>query len=162
MLKLGQLYLDGGVWHGRRLIDQRWINASVTRHATFGPNHDYGYGWHLHAFRVDGHDYRGYAAEGNGGQFVIVVPELDMVVAITAGNYGKFPVWYPLQQLVTDYVIPAALQRDVAGSRPVPVKVASAVKKRPVPHPGSTREAMPSLVPPPMAEVAEAGRRTLP
>ncbi len=128
MLKLGQLYLDGGVWHGRRLIDQRWIDASVTRHATFGPNHDYGYAWHLHAFRVDGHDYRGYAAEGNGGQFVIVVPELDLVVAITAGNYGQFSVWYPLQKLVTDYVIPAALQRDVARSRPVPLEKVSVVK----------------------------------
>ncbi|MEP7185861.1 MAG: serine hydrolase [Rhodanobacter sp.] len=116
MLKLGQLYLDGGVWNGRRLIDQRWIDASTKRHATFGPNHDYGYAWHLHAFRVDGYDYRGYAAEGNGGQFVIVVPELDLVVAITAGNYGEFSVWYPLQKLVSDYVIPSALQRDSMGS----------------------------------------------
>lgn len=109
MLKLGQLYLNGGVWNGHRLIDQRWIDASVKRHTTFGPNHDYGYAWHLHALRVNGHDYRGYAAEGNGGQFVIVVPELDLVVAITAGNYGQFSVWYPLQALVTDYVIPAVL-----------------------------------------------------
>lgn len=118
MLKLGQLYLDGGAWHGRQLIDRRWIEASVARHATFGPNHDYGYAWHLHAFRVDGHDYRGYAAEGNGGQFVIVVPELDLVVAITAGNYGEFSVWYPLQALVADYVIPAALQRGEAAATP--------------------------------------------
>ena len=118
MLKLGQLYLNGGIWNGRRLIDQHWIDDSVTRHATFGPNHDYGYGWHLHAFRVDGHDYRGYSAEGNGGQFVIVVPELDLVVAITAGNYGQFSVWYPLQELVTKYVIPAALQGEVTGGMP--------------------------------------------
>lgn len=112
MLKLGQLYLNGGVWNGRRLIDKNWIDASVARHTTFGPNHDYGYAWHLHTFTVGGHDYRGYAAEGNGGQFVIVVPELDLVVAITAGNYGQFSVWYPLQELVTEYVIPAVLQRN--------------------------------------------------
>lgn len=118
MLKLGQLYLNGGTWNGKRLIDQQWIDASVVRHATFGPNHDYGYGWHLHAFRVEGHDYRGYSAEGNGGQFVIVVPELDLVVAITAGNYGQFSVWYPLQELVTKYVIPAALKHEIAGERP--------------------------------------------
>lgn len=117
MLKLGQLYLDGGMWNGRRLVDQRWIDASTTRHTTFGPNHDYGYAWHLHAFRVNGHDYRGYAAEGNGGQFVIVVPELDLVVAITAGNYREFSVWYPLQELVTDFVIPAVLRGDAAGRR---------------------------------------------
>ncbi len=112
MLKLGQLYLNGGVWNGQRLVDRSWINASVARHTTFGPNHDYGYAWHLHTFRANGHAYRGYAAEGNGGQFVIVVPELDLVVAITAGNYGQFSTWYPLQELVADYVIPAALQRQ--------------------------------------------------
>lgn len=118
MLKLGQLYLDGGVWNGKRLIDQRWIDASVARHTTFGPNHDYGHAWHLHDFRVGDHAYSGYAAEGNGGQFVIVVPELELVVAITAGNYGQFPVWYPLQELVTDYVIPAALQGDGVSGQP--------------------------------------------
>ncbi len=115
MLKLGQLYLDGGVWNGRRLVSRQWIDASVARHATFGVNHDYGYAWHLHTFRVDGRDYRSYAAEGNGGQFVIVVPELDLVVGITAGNYREFPVWYPLQELVTTYVIPAALRGDARG-----------------------------------------------
>lgn len=109
MLKLGQLYLDGGVWHGQRLVDSSWIDASVARRTTFGPNHDYGYAWHLHTFRVQKHDYRAYAAEGNGGQFVIVVPELDLAVAITAGSYGEFSTWYQLQDLVTDYIIPAAL-----------------------------------------------------
>lgn len=109
MLKLGQLYLDGGVWHGQRLVDSGWIDASVARRSTFGPNHDYGYAWHLHTFRVQDHDYRAYAAEGNGGQFVIVVPELELVVAITAGSYGEFSTWYQLQDLVADYIIPAAL-----------------------------------------------------
>ncbi|MGP1664500.1 MAG: serine hydrolase domain-containing protein, partial [Rhodanobacter sp.] len=109
MLKLGQLYLNGGIWNGQRLLDPSWIDASVARHTSFGPNHDYGYAWHLHTFQVQGHDYRVYAAEGNGGQFVIAVPELDLAVAITAGSYGEFSSWYPLQDLVTNYIIPAAL-----------------------------------------------------
>ncbi len=116
LLKLGQLYLNGGVWNGKRLVDASWINASVARHTTFGPNHDYGYAWHLHTYRVQGHDYRAYAAEGNGGQFVIVVPELDLTVAITAGSYGQFDVWYPLQDLVRDYIIPAALPVPRSGA----------------------------------------------
>lgn len=109
MLKLGQLYLDGGVWQGKRLVDAKWIADSVARRSTFGANHDYGYAWHLHSFRVQNRDYRAYAAEGNGGQFVIVVPELELVVAITAGSYGEFSTWYALQDLVRDYIIPAAL-----------------------------------------------------
>ena len=111
LLKLGQLYLEGGEWNGRRLVDKAWVEASVTPHANFGSNHDYGYAWHLHTFRVGDRAYREYAAEGNGGQFAMVVPELDLAVVVNAGNYGEFGTWYPLQNLVTDYVMPAIADR---------------------------------------------------
>jgi CubicO group peptidase (beta-lactamase class C family) len=115
MLKLGQLYLSGGTWHGRRVVDASWVRASTTEHSRFAPDHRYGYGWHLHTFRAGGRDYREYAAEGNGGQFVIVLPELDLTVAITAGNYGDFRTWYALQELVSRYVIPAVRDARESG-----------------------------------------------
>lgn len=111
-IKLGQLYLSGGSWNGKRVIDQDWVNRSTTRHSEFTPDHGYGYAWHLHQMKVGNHVFREYAAEGNGGQFVIVVPELELVVVITAGNYGDFKTWYALQDLVTDYIIPAALDAN--------------------------------------------------
>jgi CubicO group peptidase (beta-lactamase class C family) len=114
MLKLGQLYLSGGRWNGRRIVEQAWVQASTTEHSRFAPDHRYGFGWHLHTFHAGGRDYREYAAEGNGGQFVIVLPELDLTVAITAGNYGDFRTWYPLQDLVTRYVLPALEKGNVA------------------------------------------------
>lgn len=107
MLKLGQLYLDGGRWHGQRVVDADWVEASTKQRSAFTPDHAYGYGWHLHTMTVAGHAYREYAAEGNGGQFVIVVPELELVVGIQAGNYGDFATWYKLQDLVPQFVIPA-------------------------------------------------------
>jgi CubicO group peptidase (beta-lactamase class C family) len=106
-LKLGQLYLDKGRWQGRQIVDAAWVEASTQRHAQFSEDHGYGYAWHLHEFRVGDRTYREYAAEGNGGQFVIVVPELDLVVAISAGNYGDFPTWSQFQQFVPEFVIPA-------------------------------------------------------
>ncbi|HWX67879.1 MAG TPA: serine hydrolase domain-containing protein [Rhodanobacter sp.] len=108
MLKLGQLYLAGGVWNGHRVIDRHWVDLSTTRHAELAPGHGYGYAWHLHEMKAADHDYREYAAEGNGGQFMIVLPELDITVVITAGNYSDFKTWYPLQDLVAKYIIPAA------------------------------------------------------
>lgn len=111
MLKLGQLYLAGGIWNGRRVLDRQWIELSTTRHAEFAADHGYGYAWHLHEMKAGGHVYREYAAEGNGGQFVIVLPELDITVVITAGNYGDFKTWYALQDLVSKYIIPAATKR---------------------------------------------------
>lgn len=107
--KLGQLYLSGGTWNGKRVISRRWVERSLARHAEFTPDHGYGYAWHLHQMKVGNRVFQEYAAEGNGGQFVIVVPELELVVAINSGNYGDFKTWYPLQNLVADEIIPAAL-----------------------------------------------------
>jgi CubicO group peptidase (beta-lactamase class C family) len=114
-LKLGQLYLDGGRWNGRRVIDSAWVNRSTTPHATFRPvndldlNHEYGYGWHVHHFNVAGRTFREYAAEGNGGQLVMVFPELDMVVGVNAGKYSS-PLWYRWTlEMIPKYLISAVV-----------------------------------------------------
>ena len=112
-LKLGQLYLDGGVWRGRRIVSESWVKASWQAHSVFGPGHSYGYAWHIIDLKSGGRDYRLYEAGGNGGQFIIAIPELDLVVGFTAGNYGDFGTWYKfMTDLVPDYVIPAASPRS--------------------------------------------------
>ncbi|MEO8461377.1 MAG: serine hydrolase domain-containing protein, partial [Dokdonella sp.] len=118
MLKLGQLYLSNGRWNGKQIVAPGWVAMSTERHSAFAPDHLYGFGWHLHEMTVAGHSYREYAAEGNGGQFVIVLPELDLAVVIVAGNYGEFKTWYPLQHLVEEFVIPAATGALSCGSAP--------------------------------------------
>lgn len=108
-LKLGQLYLDGGVWNGRRIVPAAWVKESLQIHSRFGPGHGYGFAWHVIDLRSGDKTYRLYEAGGNGGQFVLILPEFDMVVGITAGNYGDFRTWYPFMTgLVPKYVIPAA------------------------------------------------------
>ncbi len=112
-LKLGQLYLDGGVWNGQRVVSKDWVERSTSRQSSFGPtlgaDHDYGYGWHLYHFEVGGRSYRAYAAGGNGGQIVIVIPDLDLVIGFTGGAYGEFAKWYKWQlELVPQFMIPAA------------------------------------------------------
>ncbi len=93
-LKFGQLILDGGIWNGHRIVDSSWIRESIVpRTAPEGEGDRYGYGWHLSSVTVDGRAYGVVNAGGNGGQLMIVVPELDAAVMITAGNYNQFPVW---------------------------------------------------------------------
>ncbi len=114
-LKLGQLYLNGGVWNGKRIISKSWVNESTSVHSHFDPKfglgqkHEYGYGWHIHDLKSGANTYRVFAAEGNGGQFVIVVPDLDLVVGITGGSYGEFDQWYRWElELVPQFIVPAA------------------------------------------------------
>ena len=117
-LKLGQLYLDEGLWNGRRVVSKEWTIESTARHSTFAPNlkdepqHDYGYGWHERNFiQVGGRVLRDYVAGGNGGQLIIVIPDLDMVVGINGGSYGDFR-WYRWElDFLPQFIVPAALSR---------------------------------------------------
>jgi len=114
-IKLGQLYLDGGLWNGRRIVSNRWVQESTSIHSHFDPRfslgqqHDYGYGWHIHDLLSGARTYHVFAAEGNGGQFVIVIPELDLVVGITGGSYGEFDQWYRWGlEILPQYILPSA------------------------------------------------------
>jgi CubicO group peptidase (beta-lactamase class C family) len=115
-LKIGQVYLASGTWNGRRIVSQAWVKESTAHQSTFTPamkdegEHEYGYGWHIHHLQVEGRSFRVYAAEGNGGQFVIVVPDLDMVIGINGGSYGEFGKWYRWElDLVPQYILAAAI-----------------------------------------------------
>jgi len=118
LLKIGQLYLNGGTWNGKRIVSKEWISESTRPH-TPAPNAPTdtlggtdGYAWHLGYTKSGANRYRYYQANGNGGQLLIVFPELEMVVVFTAGNYGNFQVWGKFQSdLVANAVIPAIVRR---------------------------------------------------
>jgi len=111
-LKFGQLFLDHGSWNGHKIIDDAWLQASVTPRSALNAPGDYGYGWHLLTYTVNGQTYQAYNAGGNGGQLLIVVPKLDTAIMITAANYGQFPVWQSfINDLVPKYILPAELPR---------------------------------------------------
>ena len=111
-LKLGQLYLAGGVWNGRRVISRDWVEQSLAVHASFedrfGADHKYGWGWHIVHLKLDDRVYTEYAAGGNGGQLVVILPDLDMVVGFTGGAYGDFQSWGKWGvEVVPQFIIPA-------------------------------------------------------
>ena len=115
-LKLGQLYLSGGTWNHRRIVGPEWVRQSTTSYATFDPQtdydapHQYGFGWHINRVHVGDQVFPVYSAGGNGGQIVMVIPDLDLVVGLNGSSYGEFTKWYRWGlQLVPQYVIPAAL-----------------------------------------------------
>lgn len=105
-LKLGQLYLDDGVWNGRRLLDPGWADAATTTDKTLG-DEGYGYGWWVFAYPFAGGEVKAFYAGGNGGQYVIVVPELDLNIVIFGGNYNQRVMHIPKYEYVRDYVLRA-------------------------------------------------------
>lgn len=116
-LKLGQLYLSGGMWNQRRIVSRDWVRQSAVQ-SSFEPQtdydapHEYGFGWHINQLHVGDRIFRTYSAGGNGGQIVTVIPELDLVVGFNGSSYGEFSKWYRwVLQLVPQYIIPAALDQ---------------------------------------------------
>ena len=81
MLRLGELYLNGGVWKGKRLVPAEWVAAATVRQVEEPGRTDggYGYGWWIE--NADGAP--GYSAMGFGGQVIEVVPERRLVVVVS-------------------------------------------------------------------------------
>ena len=108
LLKVGQLYLNGGTWNGKRIVAQSWVIRSTSKQVEGSNNGNDGYAWHRSDLKSGTRTYREYEANGNGGQFLIVVPELDLAVVFTAGNYGDYRVWrWFRDDMVANAIIPA-------------------------------------------------------
>jgi CubicO group peptidase (beta-lactamase class C family) len=100
------------VWNGRRVVSKAWVERSTAPHVRVSEESADGYDWHLYRLRAGSRTYREYEANGNGGRLVIVLPELDLAIAFTAGNYNSYGLWRRFRdELVPQCVIPAALDR---------------------------------------------------
>lgn len=87
MAKIGLLVLSGGQWQDRQIVPADWVRASLTPHVTVTrektssyPPVSYGYLWWLRPLG----EYAGALAAGYGGQYIYLIPALDLGVVITA------------------------------------------------------------------------------
>ena len=126
--KFGLLYLQKGEWKGKRLIPETWIKQATSKqvpndqegHSKIGNDWKQGYGFQF--WRCTHNAYR---ADGAAGQFCVVIPDKDVVVAITAetGNMqGELnAIW--------ECLLPAfqsdALPDDNAGLEKMKVRISS-------------------------------------
>jgi CubicO group peptidase (beta-lactamase class C family) len=92
MAKIGQLVLDKGMWNGRQIVSQEWIDVSTSAHVTGVDDTyesiGYAYQWWTDHMKAGDRDISWIAAQGYGGQRLYIVPAYDLVVAITAGHYA--------------------------------------------------------------------------
>jgi CubicO group peptidase (beta-lactamase class C family) len=90
MAKIGQLVLAGGRWNDRQVVSKAWIDASATQRTEATSNYSYGYLWWLGRSPFNGREIHWVGALGRGGQSIRIVPELDFLVAVTAGYYQDY------------------------------------------------------------------------
>jgi CubicO group peptidase (beta-lactamase class C family) len=117
--RLGQLHLDGGTWGGRRILSAGWVaeasRPQVANPAEPEPDWQQGYGFQLWMSR---HGYRG---DGAFGQYMLVLPQHDAVVAIFSGNEDMQAlldhVWAHLLPAMGPDPLPGGAGDDVLAAR---------------------------------------------
>ena len=110
MAKFGFLYLHDGVWDGKQIVPANWVKASTQEFIPATLQDGYGYQWWIN-------DAGYYMALGYRGQFIFVLPDLDMVVVIVSDQYdGDYEA---PEILLTTYILPAV------SNTPLPVNPAN-------------------------------------
>jgi CubicO group peptidase (beta-lactamase class C family) len=90
MAKIGQLVLAGGRWNDRQVVSKAWIETSTALKVKATDDQSYGYLWWLGRSLFNRREVHWVGALGRGGQYIRIVPELDLVVAVTAGYYQDY------------------------------------------------------------------------
>ena len=107
LLKLGQLYLDGGRWNGGQIVSERWVRESTRPHAEVDDRSEYGYLWWLMNFVAGDRAFASYSMLGNGGNKVCVFPELQLVTVIASTNFNSRGMHEASDRIIAEYVLPA-------------------------------------------------------
>ena len=87
LAKIGTLYLQRGVWNGRRILPEGFVENATKPHAKPNPTTDYGYQWWLSKRG----DVDVWSGRGFGGQLLIVIPSKDIVAVVNAWNVFGTP-----------------------------------------------------------------------
>lgn len=103
MMKIGVTMLKGGKWQNKQVIPRAWVQKMSIAHAKPDTGN---YGYYVWLREIDGVGY--ISADGDGGQYINIFPEHDMVMVITQGNYLEWPLYaQQTEALMRDYIFPA-------------------------------------------------------
>lgn len=110
--KFGQLYLQQGKWRGKQLLPAEWVELATSRQVSNGsnPQSDWNQGYGFQFWRCRHNGYRG---DGAFGQYCVVLPEQDVVIAITSGVKDMQAVL----NVVWDRLLPASEKKKLRSNR---------------------------------------------
>jgi CubicO group peptidase (beta-lactamase class C family) len=106
LVRFGELYRNEGRLDGEQIVPAEWVRASLVPRARVG-GEAYGFGWFISS--VNGH--RMFYALGYGGQFLFVVPALELTVVVTSdqsGGRGGAQHHQQVRRLLREWIVPAA------------------------------------------------------
>ena len=108
-LKFAQLMVNDGQWEGRRIFSREWARQSGAPLRLLSPRtgQTYGYLWNSVAYEHEGRKLHAFFAGGNGGQISMGIPDLDLVIVFTGGNYSDPVLFTAQRKYVPEWILPA-------------------------------------------------------
>ncbi len=109
LAKFGYLFLNNGVWNGNRVISKAWVKKSTEEFISLpflSWADAYGYLWWQKIYSHNNQAIESIKAIGWGGQEVIIIRDLNMVVVFTGANYVSDP---PCDEIIVRFILPALL-----------------------------------------------------
>lgn len=120
MNKIGQLVLNKGVFNGKKIVSRKWIkamserrhkiedfsNVRISKNKTAVPQPTYyGYTWYNEEVKTEKFEYNILFASGNGGQYIMVIKDLNLVVTFTGNSYNSSKSKLPFD-IIVKYILP--------------------------------------------------------
>jgi CubicO group peptidase (beta-lactamase class C family) len=115
--KIGYLYLNNGSWDKKQILATEWVAVSTRMQMEIqektlsrlgkgwlGHSINYGYLWYVS--KTDGHD--SFFLKESGRQFIYVMPDLDIVTAITSVGMGSSSQYF---RIIDDFVVPSVVDK---------------------------------------------------
>ncbi len=118
MAMIGHLLLARGAWNGKQLVPKDWIETALAVKVPADEVRRFGYHWYSGFFSIAPRPEAKFrqarlepwwGAFGNGGQRIFVLPDLDLSIATTAGNYSAPDNWIPPTRVVREAILPSLL-----------------------------------------------------
>lgn len=106
MMKFGLTYLNKGKWNGTQVVPEKWVNESTSPKVKVNSRLSYGYFWWTTTFEWKGKRVPAYFAWGYGGQYIFVVPSLNLVTVFIGTNWSTDPEAEYLK-MMQEYIVSA-------------------------------------------------------
>jgi CubicO group peptidase (beta-lactamase class C family) len=108
-LKLGLLAMNDGKWNGKQIINPEWMKKSAQQQIVTGVRQSdgYGYYWWIHKYKVHNTEIACYSARGAYGQYLIVLPSVNMIISFTGNLYDYKTV---INRINREYILPAFIK----------------------------------------------------
>jgi CubicO group peptidase (beta-lactamase class C family) len=107
LAKLGELLRNKGEWKGKQILPRAWVQAMLSVSAQAREDADYGYLIWQFRFPLKGKQQPVWAMSGNGGNYVFIAPQLDLVAVVTSNAYNQRFAHPQSQEIFRDVVLKA-------------------------------------------------------